>query len=106
MATKYGRNILKRFSVNLFNNDYELLVLDGDKYYNIHIIDNKFRDDELNTLKYQEDKECTSLESFDNIRMTNDMVQHALWDKFYGYKNKTYIFDIRAKVDIDDLENF
>ena len=105
MATKYGKQILKELGVDVFNHYYRLLVLDDDKYYNVHIIDDKFRDDELNTLKYQDEKKYTSLDEFDDIRMTNDVLQHALWDRFYGYKNKTYTFDIKAEVDIEDLDN-
>ena len=106
MATKYGKQILKEIEANVFNHHYTLLVLDNNKYYNVHILDDKFRDDELNTLKYQCSKENVSLDSFNDIKMTNDIVQHALWDKFYGYKNKTYAFYIKTEVDIDDLSNF
>ena len=106
MGTKYGKQILKEIETNVFNHCYTLLVLDDNKYYNVHIIDDNFRDEELNTLKYQCSKENTSLDFFDDIKMTNEIIQHALWDKFYGYKNKTYTFCIKTEVDIDDLDNF
>lgn len=103
---KYGKEIVKNCTQNVFGEWYTLLVLDDKDFWNVHIICDRYRDDELNTLKYQEPKECVELEKFNELSMTQNILQFALWNRFYGYDNKTYTFSVTNEVDINDLENF
>lgn len=100
---KYNKKILA--SKDVFYNDkcVEVLVLDDGDYYNIHIIDENYKDDELNTLKLQEPKDCVTLEEITNsVKLECYALEHLLWDKFYGFKNKMYSFNIEI-ADIYEL---
>ena len=100
---KYGKKVLKKLEVNVFNSYYTVMVLDDGDYYNIHVISDSFQDDELNTLRYQEPKECVNIEEFDELRLTKDAIEFAMWNKFYGFKGKSYLFTINEEIDIDEL---
>lgn len=94
---KYGKTILARHEVNYNYKDIEVLVLDDKDYFNIHIIDDDYSDEELNTLKLQEPKDRVTLEEVtDKMFLECQGLQHLLWDKFYGYKNKSYNFNVEA----------
>lgn len=94
---KYGKTILARHEVNYNYKEIEVLVLDDKDYYNIHIIDDNYRDEELNTLKLQEPKESVTLEEVTNkVFLESQGLQHLLWDKFYGYKEKGYCFNVEV----------
>lgn len=101
MQTLYNKRVLIEYSENIFNDWYTIYVLNDDKYYNIHIVSELFQDNELNTLQYQESKEDTSIEQFDKLRLTKELIEFALWNKFYGYNRKTYTFTIKSEVGID-----
>lgn len=103
---KYGKKILKQFTLNVFGSYFTFILLEEGNYYNIHILSEFYRDEELNTLRYQEEKSCVSLDDFDELRMTKDIIEFAMWHEFYGFKNKSYNFCVQSEVDIDDLENF
>jgi len=92
---KYNKKILASKDV-FYNNKYvEVLVLDDKNYYNIHIIDDSFKDEELNTLKLQEPKDCITLEEISNpVKLECYALEHILWDKFYGFKGKMYSFNV------------
>lgn len=92
---KYNKKILAN-KIVYYNNRYvEVLVLDDKDYYNIHIIDDVYKDDELNTLRLQEPKEDVTLEYVTNpIRLECHALEHLLWDKFYGTDNKMYSFNV------------
>ena len=63
---KYNKKILAN-KIVYYNNRYaEVLVLDDKDYYNIHVLDDAYQDDETNTLKLQEPKDCVSLEEVTN----------------------------------------
>lgn len=100
---KYGKKILKQLTLNVFGSYFTFILLEEGDYYNVHIISEFYRDDELNTLQYQDEKAFVSLDDFDELRMTKDIVEFAMWNKFYGYKNKSYTFCVKSEVDIDDL---
>lgn len=104
MNKLYDKEILKELTVSVFNEYYTIYVLDDNKYYNIHILSDLFKQDELNTLIYQEPKEYCKLSNFDELTLTKDIIKFALWNKFYGYKNKSYIFNINNEIDIDFSE--
>lgn len=94
---KYGKTVLARQVVNYNYKDIEVLVLDDKDHYNIHVIDDGFRDEELNTLKLQEPKECVTIEKVtDKIFLESLGLEHLLWDKFYGYKEKGYCFNVEV----------
>lgn len=41
-----------------------------------------------------ESKEHIILEDLDKVYLCEEVVKFALWDKFYGYKDSFYTFDI------------
>ena len=91
---KYNKKILAKHEV-FYNRFIEVLVLDDKDYYNIHIIDENYKDDELNTLKLQEPKEYVALDEITNpIKLECYALEHLLWDKFYGFKGKMYSFNV------------
>ena len=101
MNTLYNKRVLIEYSENIFNDWYTVYVLDDDKYYNVHIVNDDFKNEELNTLQYQLEKECFNLDTFDKLSLTKDLLEFALWYKFYGYNRKSYIFHIDSDIDID-----
>lgn len=91
---KYGKKVLKFEEIDIFNQDYTIYILDDEECFDIHIVNDKYKDEELNTLWLQEPKECITLEDFDEVYLYEEVVKFALWDKFYGYKDNLYTFDI------------
>ena len=93
---KYNKEIIAEHNMYYNNNFITVLVLDDKDYYNIHVLDEKFKDEELNTLKLQEPKECITLEQIKNpIYLECIGLEHALWDKFYGYGKKMHSFSVQ-----------
>lgn len=93
---KYGKKVLKSEVINIFNQDYIIYVLDDKNHFNIHIINDKYKDEEDNTLLNQEPKEYITLEDLDKIYLYEEVVRFALWNEFYGYKDSLYTFDITS----------
>ena len=91
---KYGKKVLKSEDINIFNQDYIIYILDDGDYFNIHIVNDEYKDEEGNTLLKQEPKEHITLEDLDKVYLYEEVVKFALWNKFYGYKDSHYIFDI------------
>ena len=92
---KYGKKILAQRSIEVDGDEYTCFVLDGDKWYDIHIVDDHYQDDELNTLKLQEPKECISLEKvISKAFMLSQIMEHVLWHKCYSDNGKHYDFNI------------
>ena len=101
MEIKYNKRILKQYTENVFGEYYTLYVLDDEDSYNIHIVTDKYVDDELNTLQLQEPKQNVSLNKFNELYMTELILEFALWSKFYGYDNKVYQFEVKSAIDFD-----
>jgi hypothetical protein len=101
MKMKYNKRILKQHTERIFGKYYTLYILDDKDYYNIHIVTDEYRDEEFNTLKLQEPKKDVSLNELDELYMTKLILEFALWSKFYGYKNKTYQFEIGSTIVLD-----
>lgn len=101
---KYNKKILKEHTEYLFNQYYTLYILDDKDYFNIHIVCDTFKDAELNTLYLQEFKQDVSFSEFDDLYITKLLLEFTLWNKFYGYKDKSYQFEIKDTVDIDFSE--
>ena len=92
---KYNKKILAEHSTYYNDKFVDVLVLDDKDYYNIHIIDENYKDDEMNTLKFQKSKDCTTLEDItDPMNLECFALQHLLWDKFYGKDGKMYSFNV------------
>lgn len=91
---KYGKKVLKSEEINIFNQDYIIYILDGENYFDIHIVNYKYKDEEANTLWLEEPKECITLKDLDKVFLYEEVVKFALWDKFYGYKDNHYTFDV------------
>ena len=91
---KYNKRVLKYENINVFNQDYTIYILDNKNYFDIHIVNDKYKDEELSTLWLEEPKECITLEDLDKVFLYEEVVKVALWDKFYGYKNNLYAFDV------------
>lgn len=91
---KYGKEVLKSEDINIFNQDYIIYVLDGGDYFNIHVVNDGYKDEEDNTLLKQEPKEYITLEDLDKVYLYEEVVKFALWNKFYGYKDSLYTFDV------------
>ena len=83
--TKYKKKVIAHYEKTLGRADFEVYVLDDVDYFNIHIISEKYRKDEMNTLKLQEPKEVVSnpTEYFDIKYMISRLMEHVLWDEFY-----------------------
>lgn len=91
---KYGKKVLKSEDIDIFNQYYTIYILDGGDCFDIHIVNDKYKDEELNTLWLQEPKECITLENFDEVYLCAEVIKFALWDKFFGYKDNLYTFDV------------
>lgn len=101
MEMKYNKRILKQHTEKIFGEYYTLYVLDDGDYYNIHIVTNKYKDEELNTLRLQEPKQNVSFNEFDELYIAKSILEFALWSKFYGYDDKVYQFEIKSVIDFD-----
>ena len=101
MEMKYNKRILKQHTENIFGEYYTLYVLDDKDYYNIYIVTDKYRDEELNTLQLQEPKQNVSFNEFNELYITKLILEFALWSKFYGYDNKVYQFEIKSAIDFE-----
>ena len=92
---KYGKKILAQRGIEVNGDEYTCFVLDGGDYYDIHIVDDNYQDDELNTLKLQEPKDSVSLEKVTSKAfMLSEIMEHVLWHICYGNNGKHYDFDI------------
>ena len=91
---KYGKKVLKSEVINIFNQDYIIYILDSKECFNIHIVNDGYKDEEDNTLLKQEPKGYITLEDLDKVYLYEEVVKFALWNKFYGYKDSLYTFDI------------
>lgn len=92
---KYNKKVLANKTINYNNDYYEILVLDDNEWYNIHILNEKYKDEEVNTLYLQEPKDCISLEEVTSpIYMECQGLQFALWDKY----NKSFSIEYESEV--------
>ena len=101
MEMKYNKRILKQYTENIFGEYYTLYVLDDGDYYNIHIVTDRYKDEELNTLQFQDPKQDVSFDKFDELYITKLILEFALWSRFYGYDNKVYQFEIKSAIDFE-----
>ena len=82
---KYNKKVIASYQKYLDGENFEIFILDGGKYYNVHVISEKYKKDEMNTLKLQEPKEYikNAKEYFTNAKMIGYLMEHFIWDRFY-----------------------
>jgi len=82
---KYGKKIITQYEKYFYNELYKIVVLKNKDYYNVHIINDKFRDDEANTLHLQEPAEAIPNHEkyFDKKYLIARLMEFYIWDKFY-----------------------
>lgn len=88
----YGKKIIKELS----HRNLSVYVLDGGDYYDIHVVDPKFKDEELNTLFLQEPKSDVQENYFTNKRLIRYLAEHFLWEYFYNFHNTIYSFSVEV----------
>lgn len=92
---KYGKKILVERSIEVNGDEYTCFILDDGDYYNVHIVDDHYQDDELNTLKLQEPKDVAKLDVVTSKAfMLSQTMEHVLWHECYGDNGKHYDFAI------------
>lgn len=95
--TKYGKKILAEEYVNLNGIGATVYCLDDGKYYNIHIVNDSFADDELNTLRLQEPKESVTLEQVTDPKyLTCQGLEFLLWHEYYGQGGQMHSFSCQC----------
>ena len=80
MKRKYNKKVLGQVSLTLENREITAFYTKDGEYFNIHILDPKFQDDEMNTLKLQEPEEH---EPNDKV-LYEQLWEHFIWEKMYG----------------------
>lgn len=97
MYKKYNKTIIKQHYTHYNNNDYEVLVLDDTTTYNIHILNIKYQDNEMNTIYQQIPKDDITREAITDALFLECLgLQYALWDKFYGHNKQMHSFNIEC----------
>lgn len=83
---KYKKRVIAYFNRYLDNEYFKVYVLDAGDYYNVHIISEKFRDEELNTLQLQQPKDSIQNEKeyFNEAYMITQLMDFFIWDRFYN----------------------
>ena len=103
MTKIYNKKVITELEVDLFDRDYNIVVLDNEKQntYDIHIRTGCYAKDEFNTLFLQEPKDAVSADKFDKLYLTTIVTEFALWDEFYDYNGKSYTFSIKIEDEYD-----
>ena len=82
---KYNKKVIAHYERFLDNENFEVFVLDDKDYFNIHVISERFKDEEMNTLKLQEPKESIKSYSdyFTKEKLISYLLEHFIWNRFY-----------------------
>lgn len=91
---KYGKKVLKSENINIFNQECTIYILDNGNYFDVHIENAKYKGRISMTIWDVLSKKNTTLKDLDKVYLYEVAVKFALQDKFYGYKDSLYIFDI------------
>lgn len=91
---KYGKKVLKSENINIFNQECTIYILDSENYFDIHIENDKYKDRISETIWDVLSKKNITLKDLDKVYLYKEVVKFALQDKFYGYKDNLYTFDI------------
>lgn len=96
MNKLYDKQVLKEYTININGDYFTCIILDDTDCYNIHILNDFYAQDELNTLQLQEPKVCININELDNIYMQSRILEFYLWHINYGYNKKCYSFNIEV----------
>lgn len=91
---KYGKKVLKSENINIFNQECTIYILDDGNYFDIHIENAKYKGRVSETIWDVLSKKDTTLKDLDEVYLYEEVVKFALIDKFYGYKDNLYTFDV------------
>jgi len=93
---KYKKEVVATFDRELDGEQFSVLVLDDKDYYNIHVISERYKADEMNTLSQQISKESMSKDSFTTAKLIGYLMEHFIWDRFYdlGMLSSSITIDI------------
>lgn len=97
MSKLYGLPVLKQHDVYYNGKVASVFTLTGYKYYSIHVLSDGYDDSSWNTLMFQIPIEGTTKENIiDELFLEKIGLEFLLQDKFYGYNNKQYGFNIQS----------
>lgn len=96
MSELYNKQVLKEYTISINGDYFTCVILDDIDCYNIHILNDYYQKNELNTLQLQEPKACVNINELDNIFMQSRILEFYLWHINYGYKDKSYSFNIEV----------
>ena len=84
--TLYNKKILFKKEVFLDNEEFIAVVLKDGDYYNVHVVSDRYKKNELNTLKLQESAEHIkqSRNYFTDAYLVEKIMEHFIWDRFYS----------------------
>lgn len=91
---KYNRKVLESENINIFNQECTIYILDDGDYFDIHIENDKYKNEMSETIWDVLPKKHVTLEDLNKVYLYEEVVKFALWNKFYGYKDNLYTFDI------------
>jgi hypothetical protein len=96
----FDKEIIAEYSTTLDGEYFSVYVCHSKQkdYWDIHVISEKYKNDETNTLKLQEPKECVNKEYFTEARLICYLMDHFIWDRFYSELQEN---DISAFVDYE-----
>lgn len=86
MKTKFGHKVIAHYEKELDGEFFEVIVTlpKNSEYYNIHVLSERYQNDESNTLKLQEGIEYCTPEGFTNAMLAGYLMEHFIWDRFYS----------------------
>lgn len=85
MNTKYGKEVISSFSKVVGGKYYEVFIVEGDRYYNVHVINEAYMDDECNTLQSEipQSSVPNPKEYFDTKFLLGRLMEEFIWSEFY-----------------------
>ena len=89
MRKLYNKEVLNSVNVELNGNFVEVYALKGDKYVSYHVLSAKYQQDELNTLRLEDESDKADIS---DIFLTCQGIEFLLWDQFYGKNGKMHSF--------------
>ena len=97
MSKLYGLPVLKEHDVYYNGKVASVFTLADYQYYRIHVLNDEYNDSKWNTLVFQIPTESTTKENvIDELFLEKIGLEFLLQDKFYGYNNRQYGFNIQS----------